>query len=165
MGFSSYNLGMKTVRFTLLLMAMAIGSPAAATEVFHWVDENGVHHFSQTEPAADTPQVSTMTLEDTTPANYDPEEDIYGVQAQAERMQALREEMDEKREAYRERQAKAAQQQAVQYRRPYSYGRPLWYPPYYPRPPVEPQPPVIEPLETRILIPPGQSLPVPRPNG
>ena len=86
------------------------------------MDENGVSHYSQNAPPGDVPGVSTMILEDTTPPDYDPEEDRYGVAAQAERMAALREEMAEKREAQRERQRNAPQQPVVQYQQPYQYG-------------------------------------------
>ena len=145
----------KPIAVLCILAALGTAAPAGATEVFHWVDENGVHHFSQTEPVADTAGVATVEVEDAPPSGYDPEEDIYGVAAQADRMQALRDEMAEKREDRLERERNAARQQPVQYQ-PYRYSRPMfWNPPYYPSPPVKPQPPVPEPYETRILIPPG----------
>ncbi len=54
--------------------------------------------------------VNTLTLQDAAPTDYDPEEDIYNVAAQAERMQALRDEMAKDREARREQQNSAPQQ-------------------------------------------------------
>ena len=90
----------------------------AATEIYHWLDENGIPNFSQERPDGNIPDVSILYLEDTTPSDYDPEEDRYGVQAQAERINALRDEMEQRRNAIRERQQIAAQQQPVQYREP-----------------------------------------------
>jgi hypothetical protein len=154
----AYTKDMKPTGFTLFLVAFLASSPVVATEVYHWVDENGVSHYSQHAPTADVAGVSKMILEDTTPPDYDPEEDRYGVEVQAERMASLREEMKEKREAESERQRNAAAQQPVaQYRDPYSYGRPLfWQPPYYPSPPLRPEPP-IEPAPTFPFRPPGLS--------
>ena len=139
----------------LFLLAFFASMPVLATEVYHWVDENGVFHYSQNAPAGDVPGVSTMILEDTTPPDYDPEEDRYGVEAQAERMASLREEMADKREAQRERQRNAPQQPVVQYQQPYQYGYSSFLrPPYYPSPPFRPEP-FIEPLPVLPFSPRG----------
>jgi len=147
---------MKLTGIVLFLLTCLGSMPVLATEVYHWVDENGVSHYSQNAPGTDVAGVSKMTLEDTTPPDYDPEEDIYGVEAQAERMALLREEMAEKREAQRERERNAPQQPVVQYQQPsYGYGySDFLYPPYYPRPPLRPVQP-IEPAPTFPFRPPG----------
>jgi len=89
-----------------------------------------------------------MNLVDTTPEDYDPDEDRYGVEAQAERMAALREKMEQEREDA---------QQAVQYREPYRrYSNGVWLPPIYPRPPVKPEHPIEVPYPTATLRPPGR---------
>ena len=148
---------MKSTGLVLFLLAFLASMPVLATEVYHWVDENGVSHYSQNAPATDVGGVSKMILEDTTPPDYDPEEDRYGVEAQAERMASLRKEMADKREAQRERQRNAPQQPVVQYQQPYQYGySPFWRPPYYPRPPLRPEPP-IAPAPTFPFRPPGLS--------
>src|SRR5210317_1352123 len=90
-----------TVVALLVAHAAAI-PPASAQEIYRWVDANGVVNFSDTAPRAAT--ADTVVVADTRPSNYDPEEDIYNVAAQAERMQALREEMEQERAARRERQ-------------------------------------------------------------
>ena len=139
----------------LFLLAFLASMPVLATEVYHWVDENGVPHYSQNVPTADVTGVSIIILEDTTPPDYDPEEDRYGVEAQAERMALLREEMAEKREAQRERQRNAPQQPVVQYQQPYQYGYSSFLrPPYYPSPPLRPEP-FIEPLPVLPFSPRG----------
>lgn len=140
---------------TLFLLAIMASSLLSAQEIYHWQDENGVQHFSQIAPAGEIAGVSTLTLADSTPPDFDPDEDRYGVEAQAERMKALREEMEKRREARR----KAAPQPVVQYQQPVRYAAPLWWhrPPVYPKPPLRPQPPVIEPYPTAVLRPPGQA--------
>jgi hypothetical protein len=129
-----------------------------ATEVYQWVDENGVVHFSQNAPAGNVNGVEKITLEDTTPPDYDPEEDIYGVAAQAERMAALREEMAEKRDAAEDRRRQApASQAVVQYQDPYPYrygNVPYWRPPLRPVHPIEPPRPV-DPYPSLPFRPPG----------
>lgn len=155
---------------TLGLLAGAV--PAMANEVYRWVDENGVVNFSDAAPGKAQPgaEVNTLTLEDTAPKDYDPEQDIYNVAAQAERMQALREELEQEREARREQQRRVQAQPSTPYqssvndRYPYdfpAYGRPPMRPPG--RPPARPpQRPVPEPYETSTLRPPRQA---PDPNG
>jgi len=149
---------MKSTGFALIFLVFLASSPAVATEIYRWVDENGVANFSSTAPPGDVGGVSKMNLEDTTPPDYDPEKDVFDVEGQAERMAALREEQAARREERRKRQRDAVQQQPVQYRDPYQYGRPLfWQPPYYPRPPERPEPPIAVPYETVPFRPPGHS--------
>lgn len=144
--------GRTTTVLILALLAMMVSTTAAAYEVYHWLDENGVPNFSQNRPYGNIPGVSIMNLADTTPSDYDPEEDRYGIQAQAERLNALREERERKREAVREQQRYAAQQQVVQYREPVRrYSNGFWYPPIYSRPPQRPRPPIAVPHSTSTL--------------
>lgn len=151
----------------ILLLACSLtllcGTPTRAQEVYRWVDENGVVNFSDTAPPAADEAVDTLRLENTVPKGYDPEEDRYQVAAQAERMQALREEMEKQREERRERLRGAPVQlpeqdsQNVRYGYPYgypAYARPPLRPPN--RPPIGPRPPRPEPYETSTLRPPGQ---------
>jgi hypothetical protein len=150
--------GRTTTVLTLVLSAMIASTTAVAGEIYYWLDENGVPNYSQKLPDGEVPNVSKLKLADTTPADYDPDEDRYGVQAQAERMDALREEIKLQRKAAREREKNAARQQAVQYRQPVrSYSHGIWYPPVYPRPPHRPQPPLEVPYPTSTLKPPGRS--------
>lgn len=141
---------------SLVLLAV-VCHPVLATDIYHWVDENGVQNFSEKAPAGLTESVVQLALEDTAPLGYDPDDDFYNVKAQQERMQALREEMEAKREERAEQRRHAARQPLVQYREPYGYSRPLyWNPPYYPRPPIHPRPPVPAPYETATFAPPGR---------
>ena len=146
---------MKLTQIVLLLLTCLVSMPVLATEVYHWVDENGVAHYSQNAPGAGVAGVSKLILEDTAPPDYDPEEDRYGVEAQAERMASLRDEMAEKREAERKRQRNAVPQPVVQYQQPYPYGySSFWRTPYYPGLPPRPVQP-IEPAPIFPFRPPG----------
>jgi hypothetical protein len=132
------------------------GTVEAADVIYHWIDGNGIPNFSQQPPDEKIQGVSTLYLADTIPPDYDPEDDRYGVQAQAERMSALRREMEQRREAARERERTTAVQ-PVQYREPYrgySYG--AWFPLVYSRPPHKPEPSIEAPYPTSSLKPPGQ---------
>jgi hypothetical protein len=140
--------------FILMALVCAYGSAVAGTEVYHWVDENGVSHFTQSAPPGEVSGVRKMTVEDTPPPGYDPEEDRYGVVQQQERMAALREEMKEKREAEQKRRRDAAARQP-QVRYVDRYTTPFWNYPYYRPKPPRPQPPVAVPYETATLRPPG----------
>ena len=150
--------GRTTTVIIWALLAMLASTTVAAFEIYHWLDENGVPNFSQKQPDGKIPGVSILNLADTTPPDYDPEDDRYGVQAQAERLSALREEMEQRRNAVRERQKNAALQQLVQYREPVrNYSHRYWYPPIYPRPSHKPQPSIAVPYPTSTLEPPGRS--------
>jgi hypothetical protein len=167
--------GVAAWRVSILLACAALTIPApaaAAQEVYRWIDENGIVNFSDKAPPAAAANVSTLELEDTRSADYDPEQDLYNLEATAERMQALRDELAAEREARRERQA-AQPPVVVQYQEPqhygYPYDYPYGYPPLYPRPPGgrpgrppdgPPQRPPHEPPsddDTSTWRPPGQS--------
>jgi hypothetical protein len=137
------------------LLAASLAAPVAATEVYKWVDENGVTHFSQMPPDLSVTGVSQPILRDTRPSDYDPEQDFYGVEAQAERMQQLRDERNEKRLARLEREREAQKRQAVQYRDREYYGYPIYRPGWVnPRPPLLPNPPVVRPPGALLPLPP-----------
>lgn len=139
----------------VFLLAVSLAAPAADTEVYKWVDEDGVTHFSQMPPDLSVTDVSQPTLRDTRPSDYDPDQDIYGVEAQAERMQQLRDERKEKRQARLEREREAQKRQAAQYRDPEYYGYPIYRPGWVnPRPPLLPNPPVVRPPESLLPLPP-----------
>ena len=127
-----------------------------AYEIYHWVDETGVPNFSQNAPGGEVPGVQRMQLPESAPPTSDPEEDLYGVQIQAERMAALREEMEKRRASSRERRRYSQQQAPVHYREPErSYYGGFWNPPFRPGPPQRPQPPIVEPYPISTLKPPG----------
>jgi len=148
---------MKILYTISLILAITFGGSAAwAYEVYHWVDENGVAHYSQNKPPDHVGGVRKLQLEDTTPPDFDPDEDRYGVEKQAERMAELRDDMQKRREEARERQRSAPQPPVVIYQQPYQpYSNRLWVPPLYPWPPVRPEPPIAVPYRTATLASPG----------
>lgn len=137
----------------LVLFALLACRPAGATEIYHWVDQNGVPNFSSTAPPGQKGQVETVVLEESPAPRYDPEKDPFDVEGQAGRMAAYREEMTRRREAAATRRA-AQPQPVVQYQDRYIGGA-WWNRPYYPRPPTRPQPPIAVPYETHSFSPPG----------
>jgi hypothetical protein len=144
-----------------LLLGLAASFPLCATEVYRWVDDDGVIHFSQNAPHGDVGEVEQMTLDDSAPSGYDPEEDIYGVEAMAAEMALLREQMEERRELAQERQQSNVQQTVVQYQPAVQYGYPYLGTPLYPgyRPPLRPMPPPPrpDPYPSLPFSPPGQN--------
>lgn len=145
----------------LVFLSGLIASVVHATEVYRWVDDNGVVHFSQTAPNQVKAEVDKLALQDTRPSDYDPDQDIYGVAEQAERMKALREGMEEKRQENLKRQRETANQTVIQYRQPERYGYPVFWNPWpRPQPPLRPVPPIA--LPGPVNPPPSTLLPRPR---
>ena len=153
------NTGRVTKIITLALLAAIASTNIAATEIYHWVDENGVSHFSQYRPGDDTPNVSTKKLEDTAPDQVD---DVFNLEAHEKRMTAWREEREKEREETRERKKQAAQQQPIKHSELYrDNSRGFWYPPIYNRPPHRPpnrpphrpQPPFVNPRPPSPFLP------------
>ncbi len=142
---------------TLAAWLVSTDADLFAQDIYRWVDENGVVNFSENAPPGETAEVRKIVLAESNPADHDPEEDVFNIEATSDRMQAYREDMAKRREARLERQRDSSQQPVVQYREPRRYGAPLyWYPPYRPQPPIEPQPPVAEPYPTVPYKPPGR---------
>ena len=61
-------------------------NPAIAGEIFHWVDADGVSHFSDWAPADNSVEVSKLIVSNSNPPGYDPNEDQNSILGQAERM-------------------------------------------------------------------------------
>lgn len=142
---------MNTLRSTgiivLAFLAVIASSNMLAAEIYQWVDENGVSHFSQQPPPKDTQNVSTQTIRNATPSAAVLAEDIYDTKAHEERMAEWRKERDKERQDARDRKAQANQQQ-IKYQQPESYGRrPYLYPPIYrpPNKPIYPERPIFNP--------------------
>ena len=144
----------------VLLLAGTHAGPAPATEIYKWVDEHGVTHFSQTAPGPSVTGVTQPTIRDTIPSDYDPERDIYGVEALAKLMKQRREEQDERRQARLEREREARKQQAVPYREREYWGYPVfWHGPAEPWPPLRPTPPIARPPDVLLPNPPVMNPP------
>ena len=120
--------------FAIGLLSLAWNDPLSAVEVYQWVDENGVTHFSQFAPADTSAEVNMRTLADEAP-RVDPEEDRYAVEQTAKDMEAYRNELEQKRERRREEQASTPVPVVVE--RYNDVGYPYW-PVNYPDRPARP---------------------------
>lgn len=110
---------------SLLIPDVSVGS-----EIFHWVDEDGVLNFSDWAPADNTVEVSKLVVSNSNPPDYDPNEDRNSVIEQAERVNDRWSNLKEqKEERQKQRQERAAQERVpryVEYQYP-SYYRPGYY--------------------------------------
>ncbi len=100
--------------FLVFLCALLANGSASAVEVFKWVDEEGIPHFSDQMPAGQDTKVSRIVLAANNPANYDPLEDQYSIRNQAARTSEAYKKVEEKREERAADRAQAAER-AAQY--------------------------------------------------
>lgn len=70
------------------LISVIVGYPALGGEIFHWVDEDGVRHFSEAEPKNSSAEVSKLIVRNSNPPGYDPNEDQNSILVQAKRTNA-----------------------------------------------------------------------------
>jgi len=131
---------------TLFLLALVASTTLVASDIYHWVDENGVSHYSQYQPGDDTPNVSRQELENKSSRGNGEVEDVYNVAAHEKHMAEWREERDKNRADARARNKQTTQQHST--RNPESYSAQsgsYWYPPVYGKQPVRPRPPIARP--------------------
>lgn len=125
--------------FLVFLCTLLASAPASAAEVFKWVDDEGIPHFSDQMPAAQNTKVSRIVLAANNPANYDPLEDQYSIRNQAARTSKAYKKVEEKREERAADRAEAAER-ATQYEQQFIryYDEPIrsyYYPSLLNRPP------------------------------
>lgn len=130
-------------RLLLTVLLPICVCPAFAGEVYRWVDEKGVIHYSDTMPQEGSADVETLVVTDRNPPGYDPATDPNNIMNQAARTN----EKFAKIEKDREERAEKRQQEINIYlsepnRRPlFLFGNrnPVFLPPFYP--PQRPLPP------------------------
>jgi hypothetical protein len=131
-----------------MLIMLHSYSNVSAADVFHWIDENGVMHFSQWAPD-DVNDVSKLVVHAKNPPGYDPLEDPYSIRNQAERTNAtwkdLEARKEERREKLRQERERNVRNSPPPYDAYYSYVRPL---PYWPI-----HRPVYSPIHRPIHLP------------
>jgi len=134
----------------LFVLGFVLSTIVTAAEIYHWVDENGVSHYSQYKPASDTPGVSTQKMETSRPSGDGQAEDVYHLEAHEKRMTAWREQRQKERDESRDRKRQDSQQLQIQYPQSQSSyrGRRGFY--NY-RPPNHPRPPIVKPRPASIL--------------
>jgi len=133
----------------LLVLGFVLNTIVMASEIYHWVDENGVSHYSQYKPAGDTPGVSIQKMEASRPPADGQAEDVYNIEAHEKRMTEWREQRQKEREESRDQKNQASQQLQIQYPQPQSsyWGRRGYY--NY-RPPQN-SPPIVKPRLPSVL--------------
>jgi len=103
------------------LISLIIGNPAFGSEIFHWVDEDGVRHFSQWAPENSSAEVSKLVVRNFNPPGYDPNEDQNSILVQAERMNIRWADLKERQAERRQQRFELAEQQRSQPPSPYDY--------------------------------------------
>lgn len=78
------------MRLPIFLLAVAASAPvwigsANAAEIYRWVDDDGVLHYSDSRPEEGT-EVDTIQVQDSSAQDYDPSADAYSIVNQARRM-------------------------------------------------------------------------------
>ncbi len=110
-----------------LYLAILPASWLCAAEIYHWVDANGVSHYSQWKPAEVQEQVQEITLQDTRPSDYDPSDNPYHSSRHAAAMAELWADIEQRRAAAKARQRTAAPAPLAVYPQPESYPlAPYW---------------------------------------
>lgn len=119
---------------TVLMMAIFFSFSATAYEVYRWVDEDGVPHFSQWKPEHSA-GVTTLRITATNPPEYDPSEDPYSIHKQAQRTNTVWRNMEQRRAARNARQLEAAERAARTVLRPVEpvqyYAAPVFFRPIH----------------------------------
>lgn len=114
-GFTRYT-------FTITcLISLIIGNPAFGGEIFHWVDEDDVWHFSQWAPENSSVEVSKLVVRNFNPPGYDPNEDQNSILVQAERMKIRWAELKQRQAKRRKQRLEIVEQERRQSPLPYDY--------------------------------------------
>lgn len=115
----------------IFAVAALFGDNLAAVEVYQWTDENGVVHFSQWAPDEDVRDVETVSVKGGAEADnglgISEEDDPDGYQAHREEMDALWNEIEERRKVARTSQDAAPVPEII-----FVGSEPDYAMPYYP---------------------------------
>jgi hypothetical protein len=107
----------------MIWISFFIVTPAPGSEIFHWVDEDGVLNFSDWAPENSNVEVAKLVVSNSNPPGYDPDEDQNSVLGQADRMNirwaALKEKQEERRKQRLELEEQQRRLQPVVYDYPY----------------------------------------------
>ncbi|MDX1405279.1 MAG: DUF4124 domain-containing protein [Woeseiaceae bacterium] len=130
-------------------------SPTFASEIFHWVDEDGIVNFSDWAPKNANVEVSKLQVRNSNPPGYDPHEDENSVLEQAERINDRWSDLQEQRDERRKQQQQAADRYQVprypEYDYPYYYRSGYYFPPIH-RPGFGHPPPFRTKLRQAVLL-------------
>jgi hypothetical protein len=146
----------------VVILTLLAAPAVEALDVYHWVDDAGVVHYSQWRPAVPATEFQLLTLEENHPAGQ-VDEDLYRIEEQAAIMRDLWQEIERKRAARRERERAIPPPAVVYYPQfsgfafaPFGHagfaGHPHAFHPPTPQKAPEPQP---EPMRSLPFRPPG----------
>jgi hypothetical protein len=127
---------MRIINSVLSLAALWTGCtlPATAAEIYRWIDADGTIHYSDEKPRDDK-AFTTLEFADTRPRDYDPIEDPYSIQNQAQRINESWTTLAEAREKRIEDRRQAAQNAQLSdqnaYRQRLEYGTRYFSPWFY----------------------------------
>lgn len=149
----------------ILVMTVTFWSPpAASADIYQWIDDDGVVHFSDTRPNTDA-AVKTLQVNTSNPPGYDPTEDPYSIANQAKRMNARWSELAEEREEREEQRRESARQYAQNRPPRYDGWRYSYWPGYYtPVRPVQPPPRQLRTINRQVSAMESLNLSGPRPH-
>ena len=125
-----------------LLATLAVATHVDAAEIYKWVDEEGVIHFSDTKPV-DAASVESLRVHQTNAPDYNPADDPYSIRNQAKRIGETWERLEKERDERQEKRREEELRQPTFVYQPYDpYYAGYRYPYYRPgiRPPSRPGP-------------------------
>jgi hypothetical protein len=89
------------------MLSAPVSNPALAGDIYRWVDEEGVVHYSDTQPHDEVP-VEIVEIEASQSADYDPVKDPYSILNQAARLHEIWLDFEAARQARAEERLDAA---------------------------------------------------------
>jgi hypothetical protein len=99
--------GWPRVAAAAAMLSASVSNPALAGDIYRWVDEEGVVHYSDTQPHDEVP-VEIVEIEASQSADYDPVEDPYSILNQASRLHEIWLDFEAARQARAEERLDAA---------------------------------------------------------
>jgi len=94
-----------------ILSTAAMAGPAIAAEIYQWIDDEGVVHFSDAKPAR-REVFKTLYVDVANPPGYEPSEDPYSILNQAKRTNLNWTEFDKERQQRKEESRQRAERYA-----------------------------------------------------
>lgn len=135
----------KHLSAAILIIGTFVSLHARATDIYRWVDDEGIVHFSDTRPGDDS-GVRTLQVHSSNPPGYDPSEDPYSVANQAKRVNDKWSELADEREKREEKRREQAQQYVQNEPPRYDGLHRVYWPGYYA--PMYPSRPSLRQLKT-----------------
>jgi len=155
--------GEKYLSKMLLLGFVVAADSAAAAEIYHWVDDDGVAHFSDTPPG-NGGDAQSLHVNSTTPSDYDPAEDPYSIVNQAKRINEKLSDIEEGKRQRAEERREMAQNTPRYYAPRYDGWRYSYWPGYYaPVRPIRPSPDQLRTVRRQVNTLDALELSGPRP--